>query len=238
MRIVRGRADDPATDRQRTESLLSAAADGTPALRVWAPPRQLAFGRRDARAPGFERAAAAASAHGFPPSEREVGGRAVAYTGETLAFAHAVPLGTHAVSDENAPTALTGRYEHALQTVSAALSGLGAAVTSGEPPESFCPGDHSIRVANGGKCCGIAQRVKRDVALVAGCLIVSAADADAIAAVTDPVYDALSVPFDPAAVGSVEAAGGPTDRRVVARALEAAFTDATDDGTDQRAVGP
>ena len=39
-----------------------------------------------------------------------------------------------------------------------------------------------------------------------------AGDADAIAAVLDPVYEALDVPFDPGSVGSVAAAGGDPGR--------------------------
>ena len=39
----------------------------------------------------------------------------------------------------------------------------------------------------------------------------------------DPVYGALSVPFDPASVGSVAASGGPADPERVARAVESAL---------------
>jgi len=218
MRVLRGHATDPASDREPTASLLASARDGTPGIRVWMPPRQVAFGRRDARAAGFDRAKRLAEARGFPSVERDVGGRAVAYTGRTLAFAHAVPLagGSRSIAE---------RYELGTETVLSALRGLGADVAPGEPSAAFCPGDHSVRVADGGKVSGLAQRVRVDAALIAGCVVVRSDDASAIADITDPVYDALDVPFDPSTVGSIAAAGGPDDPRQVARALEAAFVD-------------
>jgi lipoate-protein ligase A len=217
MRVLRGGVADPDADRQRTAALLADAGAGTAGLRVWTPTRQVAFGRRDARAAGYDRATWIAADRGFRTVERDVGGRAVAYAGDTLAFAHAVPL--------TGDGSITGRYDRAVETVVDALRGLGADVAAGEPPDSFCPGDHSVRVAGGGKVSGIAQRVRAEAALVAGCVVVSPGDASEIAAVTDAVYDALDAPFDPDTVGSVAAAGGPADPDRVARALEDAFVD-------------
>ncbi|WP_144797115.1 lipoate--protein ligase family protein [Halorubrum depositum] len=234
MRVLRGTAGDPDTDRELTASLLSEAGAGEPGLRVWTPARQLAFGRRDVRAEGFDRAERIAANRGFHTVERDVGGRAVAYAGDTLAFAHAVPLDGGGETGESldggdatrrSRGSITERYDCAVETVIGALRGLGADVVAGEPPASFCPGDHSVRVAGGGKVSGIAQRVRADAALVAGCVVVAPSDASEIAAVSDAVYDALGVPFDPETVGSVAAAGGPDDPERVARALEDAFVD-------------
>ena len=218
MRVLRGCTTDPESDREWTASLLRSAADGTPGIRVWTPPRQVAFGRRDARESGFERAKRRAAAVGFQPVQRNVGGRAVAYTGQTLAFAHAVPL-------VDGGRSIAERYELTTDVVLGSLCGLGAEVTVGEPSKAFCPGDHSIRVAGGGKLSGIAQRVRADAALIAGCLVVAEDDEPAIADVTRHVYDALGVPFHPRTVGSVAAAGGTDDPKRVARALEEAFID-------------
>jgi hypothetical protein len=149
-----------------------------------------------------------------------VGGRAVAYPGDTLAFAHAIPLG-----DARSRGSIADRYERATEAVLGALRELGADVSSGEPPESFCPGDHSVRVADGGKVAGVAQRVRGDAALVAGCLVVTRGDAREIADATAAVYGALGVPFEPETVGSVAEAGGPKRAIPVARALEDAFAD-------------
>ena len=224
MRVLRGGIADPDADRERTAALLAVAGDGTPGLRVWTPTRQVAFGRRDAREDGFERAERVAANRGFRPVERDVGGRAVAYAGETIAFAHAIPLGGDAAGSGSRGS-IAERYDHAVETVTETLRGLGADVVAGEPAASFCPGDHSVRVAGGGKVSGIAQRVRADAALVAGCVVVSPGDARAIAAVSDAVYDALDVSFDPETVGSVAGAGGPDDPERVVRALEDAFVD-------------
>lgn len=185
---------------------------GVPAIRVWTPGKQVAFGRRDTRADGYEQAREAAENHGFPAVERSVGGRAVAYAETTLAFAHAVP------TDETRQ-GLDERYEAAVETVTDALVECGAAVEAGEPAASYCPGDYSVRAVGGGKVAGIAQRVRQNAALVAGSITV--AERTAIRDVLAPVYDALGVDFDRRSVGSVAAAAGPSDPKTVRSALEA-----------------
>lgn len=218
MRIVRGRAVSPEADREATRELLEEVGESDePAVRAWTPHRHLAFGRRDANEPGYEAARAAAEARGFPPAERSVGGRAVAYTGTTVAFASLQPL-------EDPRSGLTERYEAAVETVVDALAGLGVAARPGEPPNSFCPGDYSVQApttGGPGKVAGIAQRVTADAALVSGVMVVT--DEAEIRDVLEPVYAALEVPFDPDTVGSVAAAGGPAEPEPVARALETAL---------------
>lgn len=219
MRVIRGRGATLEADRAATSSMLATAAEsGEPAVRVWQPPMQVAFGRRDTNAAEYEGAAQAARERGFPPVERSVGGRAVAYTGRTLAFAVAI-------TTDDCRSGIEDRYRTATATVLDALRELGADVEPGEPPASYCPGSHSIRVADGGKVAGLAQRVRTDVVLVSGCVVAAAADEPEIADVLDPVYDALDVDFDPASVGSVAGAGGSATPSDVARTLEAAFVD-------------
>ncbi|WP_423750824.1 lipoate--protein ligase family protein [Salinirarus marinus] len=213
MRVLRGRGDTPESDRARTAELLDRTAEtGEAGLRVWTPHRQVAFGRRDAHADGYAEARRIAESRGFAPVERSVGGHAVAYSGRTLAFAYAVPTTGLRVG-------LDARYESAVEALGAALASLGVDARRGEPPDAFCPGDHSLRA--GGKLAGLAQRVRADAALVAGCLLVC--DHDVLASVLAPVYDALGLAFDPASVGSVAGSGGPEDPEAVARALERAF---------------
>jgi octanoyl-[GcvH]:protein N-octanoyltransferase len=202
MRVVRGRVPDRTADREVTRDLLESVQDGgEPAVRVWAPGRQVAFGRRDTREDGYEDARAAARAHGFPPVERQVGGRAVAYTQNTLAFARIEPIG-------DIREGLDERYDTAVADVLTALESLGVDAHEGEPPNSFCPGQHSVSAD--GKLAGIAQRVTKGAALTSGVLVV--ADDRQLAGVLEDVYEALDVPFDPDSVGSVEAAGGETQR--------------------------
>ncbi|MFC7044402.1 biotin/lipoate A/B protein ligase family protein [Halobacteriaceae archaeon GCM10025711] len=213
MRVLRGRAPDPDRDRQRTSNLLASVAEsGEAAVRVWTPHRQLAFGRRDANSDGYDDAVAAARDHGFPPVERSVGGRAVAYTGTTVAFARFEPI-------DDIRVGATDRYEALVDVVQRALWDLGVPAQRGEPERSFCPGDHSLSYR--GKVAGIAQRVTSGAALVSG--VVTVDGHDEIAGVLDPVYDALGVPFDPRTVGSLERAGGATDTERVIRTLEGAL---------------
>lgn len=202
-------------DRRVARELLETAGENRElAVRVWTPHRQLAFGRRDANEPGYEEARRIAEERGFPAVERGVGGRAVAYTGGTLAFARAIPI-------EDPRTGLDERYEAATERVREALADLGVTAEHGEPPDSFCPGAHSL--SSGGKIVGIAQRVTSGAALVSGIVVVT--DREEIAGVLSPVYDALSVPFDPGSVGSVARAGGPSDPDRVARAIESRLVD-------------
>lgn len=215
VRVYRGRRSDRESDRAATRAMVQEAAErGVPALRVWQPGRQLAFGRRDARTDGYEDARTAAAAHDFPPVERSVGGRAVAYADSSLALAYAVPT-----DDERG--GLDGRYDDALDRVVTGLADCGAAVEPGEPADAYCPGDYSVRASGGGKIAGIAQRVRRGAALVACGVTVT--EREPIRAVLRDVYDALGVAFAPASVGSVTAAGGPGDPTPVRRSLEAAF---------------
>jgi lipoate-protein ligase A len=218
MRLVRGRAATPHDDRAATATMLARAGEtGEEAFRAWTPHRQVAFGRRDAHESGYEAACRAARERDYVTVERSVGGRAVAYTGTTVAFAHALPL-------DDPRRGLTDRYEAGVDGVVVALGELGVDARPGEPRASFCPGDHSVQVTvdgRAGKVAGIAQRVQSGAALVAGCVLVD--DRDALVDVLSRVYGALDVPFDPESVGTVADAGGPRDPGPICRALERAF---------------
>jgi lipoate-protein ligase A len=212
MHLLRGRAPTLEGDRDRTEAMVERAVrTDTPAVRVWTPHPQVAFGRRDARTDGYDRARATARRRGYPPVERRVGGRAVAYTGSTVAFTYAEPGAER--------TAIEPRYESVRARLREALGELGVDARQGEPDDAFCPGTHSLQ--SEGKIAGLAQRIRRDVALVGGIVVVR--DHEAVAAVLDPVYDALGVDFDPAAVGSLRRAGGEDRPDAVCRAVAAAF---------------
>jgi octanoyl-[GcvH]:protein N-octanoyltransferase len=215
MRVIRGRAADPEADRAATRALLGRAAEtGAPELRVWRPHRSVAFGRRDANRDGYDRARRAARSRGYATVERSVGGRAVAFTGSTVAFVRAEPV-------EEARTGIQARYERASAAVTDALASLDVVVESGEPEGAFCPGTHSLSAR--GKIVGLAQRVRSEVALVSG--IVVACDHEQLGDVLDPVYGALDIPFERDAVGSVARAGGPDDPETVVAALQGALAE-------------
>ncbi len=211
MRVLRGRADSPVADRDATAAMLERTAEsGDPAVRAWRPHRQIAFGRRDSRSDDYDVAKRVARGCEFDPVERSVGGRAVAYTGNTVAFATAVPLADMRVGMDE-------RYDEATRAIQRALWKLGVPARRGEPEASFCAGDYSLQCE--GKLVGIAQRVRKNAALVSGVVVVR--DREEIADVLDPVYAALGVPFDPDSVGSVADAGGTDDPDEVARTIEA-----------------
>jgi octanoyl-[GcvH]:protein N-octanoyltransferase len=212
MRVLRGRAATIADDHERTDAMVRRAVErDQPALRIWTPHQQVAFGRRDVRAEGYSRARAAAEQRGYPAVERQVGGRAVAFTGSTVSVVHAIPGGER--------TAIEDRYERATERFQRALATLGVDAHEGEPDGAFCPGTHSLQAA--GKIAGLAQRVRRDVAIVAAVLVVR--DHDRIGATLSPVYDALGVPFEPDSVGSIDRAGGNPDLEAVADAILTAY---------------
>lgn len=215
MRVVRGSLSDVDDDRRVTQRLtrLTERTDER-TLRVWTPPRQIAFGRRDSTLDGYRRARRIASESGYVPVERSVGGSAVAYTGSTVAFAVGVPI-------EQDRRDIESRYREATSTLIRALESVDATVSRGEPSGSFCPGEHSVR--GDGKIAGIAQRVRRESALVGGCVISLRVDERAVSNVLEPVYAALGRSFDPTSVGSVERAGGPADVGRVIDSIEEAF---------------
>ncbi|MCU4754499.1 lipoate--protein ligase family protein [Halobacteria archaeon AArc-curdl1] len=200
VRVLRGRASTINGDREASGRLLEFAAKGQRAVRVWAPHRQVAFGRRDSRLEGYDAARAAAEGQGFPPVQRRVGGRAVVYDGTTtLAFARAEPVADFRRGTDD-------RYERLTTDIETALENLDLEVSRGEPADSFCPGAHSLSLTVGEsdtlrKVVGIAQRVQREAAVVSGIVIVDAADE--LADVLEAVYGALEVPFDPRSVGSL-----------------------------------
>ncbi|ELZ06398.1 hypothetical protein C482_01220 [Natrialba chahannaoensis JCM 10990] len=231
MRVLRGRADTIDADRRASESLLEFAAAGEPAVRVWRPHRQVAFGRRDRRQEGYDVAYEAAREHGFAPIERSVGGRAVAYDGETtLALARADP-----VADFRRGT--DARYERVTEATERALSELGVDGERGEPADAFCPGSHSVSArltADGGnptlgKLVGLAQRVRQDAALTAGIVLVG--NREEIGPVLESVYGALGLAFDPDSVGSIAAAGGEPHPAVVRARFEEALIGDVDSET-------
>lgn len=212
MRALRGRAETIEADRAVTRDVVENTRDtGEPAVRVWTPHKQVAFGRRDTRSEGYETAQAAAEEHGFPTYERGVGGRAVAYTGNTVAFARTEPI-------EDIREGMQDRYSSATTDLQVALSRLGVHASPGEPPDSFCPGSHSLQIRDTGKIVGIAQRIQRGVALVAGIVVVC--DHGSIVSVLADVYAPLDVPFDPDSVGSIESAESDTDPEQVTREIE------------------
>lgn len=222
MFVRRQRGGDLDADRELTRRLVDRVREtGEAGLRVWTPPPHVSFGRRDQRADGFERARDAAEDLGYATSTRSSGGRAVAFTEGTLAVVLATPRET----DER--SGIETRYERAHDAMETALADCGVDAERGEPPNSFCPGSHSLSV-DGRKVVGLAQRVRREVAVLAGVVIVR--DEDAVADLLGPVYDAIDVPFDRESVGTLSMAGGVAESTHVGDAIVGAIRERHADG--------
>jgi octanoyl-[GcvH]:protein N-octanoyltransferase len=223
MRVLRGRAETPERDGEVTKELIAQTAEtGERGLRVWRPHRQIAFGRRDSNRDGYDRARRIVAESDFASVDRTVGGHAVAFTGNTLAFASAEPV-------DDARTGIQERYDEATATLERAFGDLGVDVDEGEPDGSFCPGTHSLSAT--GKIAGLAQRVHRDAAVVSGIVVVC--DHEQIATTLEPLYDALDIEFEPHSVGSITRAGGPSSPDRVARRIEDALAGAASPAIEQ-----
>lgn len=218
MFVVRGEAGDLDADRLIARQLLTMTGTSRrPTVRVWQPAPHVAFGPRDVRHPNFDAAAARARSHGYPVVERSVGGHPVVHTDGTLIFAWSVPVDDlrHGMHD---------RYDAASDRLMRAMASLGVTVEKGEPPGAFCPGSHSLSAK--GKIVGIAQRVTAEAAIVSGIVVVHGRTT--IADVLGPMYAELELAFDPAAVGSVRHAGGPSDPTIVREAIECSLVGKSD----------
>lgn len=218
MKLVQGRKRSIKADSAVTEELLEQTKrERAEYLRVWCPPRHVAFGRRDARVEGYSEARQAALSQGYQTSEREVGGHAVACTGSTVAVARTEYAGSPR-------TTIDDDYETMSAQLRSALQSLGVEAVDGEPNGSFCPGSHSIMV--NGKIAGIAQRISSDAKLISAIIVVR--DHEQIADVLAPIYDCLGVPFERDAVGSVEHVIGPIDPQTVIEELAGHMADGVD----------
>src|SRR3954454_21240089 len=85
--------NDPALDTALSRALLERVAAGElpETLRLARPGRMVAFGKQDAVAPGYRKAAGAARGRGFDAILRLAGGRAAVFHEHTVELAHALP---------------------------------------------------------------------------------------------------------------------------------------------------
>jgi len=201
-----------ALDTAVSRELLDEVARGErpETLRLWRPADALAFSVVDRTLPGFPAAVAAARGAGFEPFLRLAGGHAAVYAREVLAFAWAIPAPDPRVG-------IAERFDEVAGLVAAALRALGVEARIGEVPGEYCPGSHSVNARGRVKLMGVGQRVVRDAAYLGGAIV--AGGSARLRGVLGPVYQALGLPFDPQALGSVEDERAGTGPDEVALAL-------------------
>lgn len=164
-------------------------------MRLSRPGRVVAFGRRDAVAPGYLDAVSAAGEAGFPGMVRISGGRAAAFTEGALSLTFTLP--------DSAPAERTGRrFEHWTGLVRDAFRDLGVDARLGAVPDEYCPGDFSVNARGETKLAGVGQRMIKGAAHVGVVIVVSGSSL--VADVLGPVYGALGLAFEPTTVGSLE----------------------------------
>jgi octanoyl-[GcvH]:protein N-octanoyltransferase len=192
---------DTATSRAVLQRVTSGELSET--LEIGAPHRVMAFGKHDTLADGFGEAVAIAVQHGYDPTVRIAGGRAVVFSPTILRFAWTM-------HEPDAASTMHARFRRLADAVVDALANLGIESIVGEIPGEYCAGQYSVHLPpkatrSARKVMGVGQRLTRSAAQVGGMLVV--ADPDDINAVLVPVYDALEVALDPEATGSLMDAG-------------------------------
>ena len=185
--------------------------DSFQALHVYQPPgRAAVFGRRETRSPGFPAAVRAARDAGFEPLIRATGGRAVAYTEQSVVVHHVrhdkEPIGGH-----------DARFVEFGQMLVDTLRSLGVAAQLGAVPGEYCPGAHSVNARGVTKLVGTAQRILRQAWLFSSLVVVG--DETELRSVLTEIYGHLGQPFDPTSVGSLSAENPALDAGGVERAL-------------------
>lgn len=213
MRILRLPTTNETPGDAFTNRLRNHAADQNEAvITVWYPPRTVSFSKRDNHQPGHAAATSIAESNGYTPSTRQTGGTAVAFTGATLSFTIVYP-------DSDPKTNIQTRFDDTIMILQRALWDLGIPAQRGEPPHSFCAGNHSLQFH--GKLAGIAQHTTNHDATVGGIVIVN--QRDETARILNEIYSALNYDLDPESIGSLSKTKDNLDQDTVATTIETAF---------------
>ncbi|HEV3376648.1 MAG TPA: hypothetical protein VG126_05150 [Thermoleophilaceae bacterium] len=189
--------DDPGLDAGVSRAVMHRVARGElpETLRLARPAAVVAFAKRDALSPGYERALAAARARGYGAILRLAGGRAAVFHEGTLELAHAVP-------DPDPKPGIHDRFEATATLIARALRRLAVDARVGEIPGEYCPGRWSVNAAGERKLAGTGQRVVSGGSHTGAVIVVNGAER--VRDVLDPVYEALELEWDPRTVGAVE----------------------------------
>jgi octanoyl-[GcvH]:protein N-octanoyltransferase len=188
--------DDSALDAAVSRATMQRVAAGElpETLRIARPGATVAFGKRDAVAPGWAAAVSAARAAGFEPTVRLAGGRAAVFHEGTVEVGHAVP-------DAEPRAGIHARFRDTAARLARALARLGVDARVGEVDREYCPGRYSVNARGAVKLAGIGQRIIGGGSHTGVILVVDGERR--VNEVLAPVYGALGLDWDPAATGSV-----------------------------------
>lgn len=200
--------EDQALEVSVAHALLRRANDGEsgPALRVYRPAAPVvAFSRRDSLLPGFDAAVRAAHDAGFQPLIRPQGGRAVAYTAQSVVVDHVNP-------DPNLPAGMHERFSTYGTLWARVLQEHGVDARVGAVPGEYCPGAYSVNARGQAKLIGTAQRLVRRAWLFSAVAIFDGTGT--LRPLLRKIYSHLGLDFDATSVGSIhaEAPGLSLDR--------------------------
>lgn len=222
MRILRLPNGNETPGDALTNRLRNHATDNNEAIiTVWYPPRTISFSKRDTHQAGFSTATTIAESNGYEANTRQTGGTAVAFTGATLSFTIVYP-------ETDPKTNIRTRFDDTIAILQRTFWDLGIPAQQGEPPESFCAGNHSLQFR--GKLAGIAQHISNHDATVGGIVIVN--QRDETARILEEIYSALNYDLDPESIGSLSKIQDDLDRESIANTIETAF--AGDDALIER----
>lgn len=191
---VTGPRTGPADMDLVAQRLAGLTLGGTPALDLVTAAPTAAFSRRDTLRSGFADAEALASAAGFVPVVRPVGGHLAAYDGGSLVL--------HLWAPHPEPRVhIRERFEQAGEAVATALRGLGVDARVGPVPGEYCDGAYSVNAGGRAKLAGTGQRITRTGFLFSAVVMVR--DAAPAREVLTGAYRALDLAFRPETVGCV-----------------------------------
>ncbi|SDP36802.1 hypothetical protein SAMN04487905_103383 [Actinopolyspora xinjiangensis] len=190
---------DQAFEVALAHAFVRRAGDGAggSVLRVYRPTAPtVAFGRRDTSRPGFREAVGLVREAGFTPVVRAPGGRAVAYTEDSLVV-------DHIAAEEDSLAGMDARFTGYAEMWAGLLAEYGVDARVGAVPGEYCPGAHSVNARGRVKLVGTAQRILRRAWLFSAVAVFDGAEV--LRPLLAEVYRALGLDFDGDSVGSIRA---------------------------------
>jgi lipoate-protein ligase A len=188
--------DNPPLDIAISKALLDRISQGDEedTLRIYIPPKVIAFGPQDITSKGFNSAKIASRIHGFVPVRRIVGGRALAMSKNTIAF-------SLIKKSDNPRSGLIPRFIAISNSLRTVLKNLGLDANVGKIDGEYCPGDFSVNARHVKKIIGIGQRIASKATYLGGVIVLE--NQKSIKEILTDIYSHLEIEWNPNTVGSI-----------------------------------